>query len=142
VKGHGESLTAVDGFTYGETVPTKIAVVTYEARPWTMNADRQMHHMARAKLVREWRDAFCWLARKERIKPMHQVVIIVQPHLKGKALRDTDSVSPAAKAAIDGLVDARVLIDDGPREVVEIRYLAAIHDSSDSLTLAIYERNP
>ena len=99
-----------------------------------------MHHMERAALTREWREAFGWLARKEHLAPVSQAIIVVQPHLRFKRSMDCDACMPAAKAAIDGLIDAGVLIDDKPPNIVEIRYSAPILDSEDGLTLLIYNR--
>lgn len=123
-----------------EFLPDAYGVVHYAKRPWTTNAERRMHHMERAGLVREWRETFGWLARMERLKPITQAIIVVQPHLKGKRSMDCDACMPAAKAAIDGLVDAGVLISDAPPNVVEIRYMAPILESKDGLTLFIYNR--
>jgi hypothetical protein len=127
---------------YGDPMPTHIAVVRYDKRPWTLNAERSMHRMERAKLAREWRDAFHWLARMNHLPKVEQAIILVQPHLKGKRSQDCDACHPAAKAAIDGLVDAGVLKGDSPQYVTEIRYLAPLMDSTDGLTIIVAERKP
>lgn len=125
---------------YLRDVPTFVSVVRYDRRPWTLNAERRMHRMERAALAREWREAFAWLARAERVPSFEQAVVIVQPHVARGPFQDCDACHPAAKAAIDGLVDAGVLITDGPRHVVEIRYVAALHDSKDGLSLILCQR--
>jgi len=130
--------TAVDA--YLRVMPIVRSVVRYDAKPWTLNAERRMHHMTRAKLAREWRSAFAWLARTHRVPRAEGAVLIVQPHrAKGRA-QDCDACHPAAKAAIDGLVDAGVLKSDGPTDVVEIRYLAALPDSVDGLSIIVCSR--
>ena len=49
----------------------------YDVRPdFTLNKERGVHHMKRAKIVKEWRDAYCELAQNEMIP--HQPVIIVR----------------------------------------------------------------
>lgn len=126
---------------YLRSVPLVRSVVRYDQKPWTLNAERRMHHMQRAARAREWRNAFGWLARRNRIPTFDRAVLIVQPHIaKGKP-QDVDACHPAAKAAIDGLVDAGVLISDGPRHVIEIRYMAALPDSQDGLSIVICQPN-
>lgn len=125
---------------YGDLMAKQIGVVRYDKRPWTLNSERRMHRMERAKLVKEWREAFCWLARSNHLPKLECAIILVQPCSKDKRLQDCDACHPAAKAAIDGLVDAGVLKTDGPKHLCEIRYLAPIVGSADSLTLIIFER--
>ena len=113
-------------------------------RPFTQNAlygKSNKYH--RAALVREWRESFAWLARKERIPKLDRVVVTAVPHLRDRRAQDTGACFPAVKAAIDGLVDAGVLDDDGPDVVVEIRFHAPQlgSDVGDAL-LAIIEEAP
>lgn len=97
--------------------------------------------MQRAAHAREWREAFGWLARRNQVPAFERAVLIVQPHLAKGQPQDVDACHPAAKAAIDGLVDAGVLISDGPRHVIEIRYMAALPDSQDGLSIFICQPN-
>lgn len=113
------------------------SVVRFNKRPWTLNAERRMHYMTRAALVREWREAFMMLARVNQVIVFKKAVVIVQPYHSKGPRQDVDACHPAAKAAIDGLVDAGVLISDGPEHLIEIRYMASIHDSVDGLSLII-----
>jgi crossover junction endodeoxyribonuclease RusA len=94
--------------------------VTYESRPWTTNAERKLNRYRRAELVREWREAFAWLAKAQRIPLLPSANIHAQPEQKGGVLQDTGACHPAVKAAIDGLVDAGVLIDDAPQYLLSI----------------------
>jgi hypothetical protein len=118
-----------------------VSVVRYDKRPHTLNAERRLHHMQRAKLAREWRDAFNWLARLHRLPRLEAAVVIVQPHRAKGPAQDADACHPAAKAAIDGLVDAGVLPSDGPKHLLEVRYMTAIPDPKDGLSLVICERS-
>lgn len=134
----------LDPFTleaYLRTMPRICSVVRYDKRPWTLNAERRMHRMQRAAHAREWRQAFGWLAIRNRVPAFERAVLIVQPHLAKGQPQDVDACHPAAKAAIDGLVDAGVLISDGPRHVIEIRYMAALPDSRDGLSILICQPN-
>lgn len=122
-------------------MPLICSVVRYNKKPWTLNAERRMHYQARAALAREWRDSFMILARANQIPRFEQAVLIVQPHHVKGPLQDVDACHPAAKSAIDGLVDAGVLIGDGPKYVIEIRYMASLPDSADGLSILICDAN-
>lgn len=132
----------LDGL-YVDPMAYVTSVLHYGKRPVTLNAERRMHHFERAKIVKEWRDAFAWLAKLNHVPKLDKVVIIAQPHLAGGRMQDCDACHPSVKAAIDGLVDAKVLIDDAPPHVLEIRYMAPIKDANDGLTITVIARkNP
>jgi hypothetical protein len=126
---------------YRDPVAYVTSVLHYGKRPVTLNAERRMHHFERAKIVKEWRNAFAWLAKLNHVPRHDRVVIIAQPHLKGGRMQDCDACHPSVKAAIDGLVDAGVLIDDSPPHVLEIRYMAPLPSSDDGLTITVISRN-
>lgn len=110
----------------------------FEKRPWTLNVERQGNRWRRSELVREWRDAFAWLARKERIPHLDQVAIGVTPELRNRAsMPDTGACIGAAKAAIDGLVDAGVLSEDGPDIVTMLSFHRPEVTGTDALRLVI-----
>ena len=96
--------------------------LVYWSRPWTTNAERSMHMHARAKLVKEWREAFAILAHYDDLPtPMTSpVVVYVMPILRDKRGQDVGACLPAVKAAIDGLVDYGLFPDDTPQHVSTI----------------------
>lgn len=95
---------------------------------WTVNSQRQLHHHALAKLVREYRGTTAMLIRSMRIPRLDRVAIEATPF--GPQIRqDVGACYPAVKAAIDGLTDdrvngliavERVLPDDTPDHVCTI----------------------
>lgn len=93
----------------------------YAVRPWTTNAERNWHHMKRHKHVKEWREAFHWLAKQK--KPLAWGEVTIEPWQKGGVLQDVAACNPAAKAAIDGLVDAGILKDDSPEYLFSVRFM-------------------
>ena len=99
-------------------------IVTYNARPWTTNAERRMHYMTRAHHVAEWRQAFAVLARSAHLPKLDRARVIVCPIQARGRLADHGAYWPPAKAAIDGLVDAHVLEDDDLLHVVEVVWRA------------------
>ena len=100
-------------WTIESTIPT-----------WTVNAERRMHHHERARRVRETRDAFCWLTRAAHVPRLDRVVFVAQPLASSRRGRqDVGACLPSVKAAVDGVVDAGVLVDDDDRHVVALTFL-------------------
>lgn len=84
----------------------------YKKRPWTTNADRNLNPYKRAANIKEWRKAFCDLALEQQIPLQKKIAVVVTPILPDNRIQDTAACNPAAKAAIDGLIDAGVIPDD------------------------------
>jgi hypothetical protein len=100
-------------------------ILEYPERPWTTNAERAGNRWDRAKKTKEWRNAFAWLALEQKIPPLKWCDITAEPWLKDRrGMQDTAACNPAVKAAIDGLIDANVIIDDGPHIVKTITFHA------------------
>lgn len=108
----------------------------YERRPWTLNVERQGNRWKRAALVKEWRAEFARLAAgTARFDAIH---VLVQPELKNRAaMPDTGACIGAAKAAIDGLVDAGVIAGDGPAIVRRLTFAAPTVTGVDALVLTV-----
>jgi len=110
----------------------------YERRPPTLNVERQQHRMIRARWVREWRAIFNALALEAEIPPLPAISVTVQPELRHRgSMPDTGACIGAAKAAIDGLVDAGVIPDDSPRFVHRLTFEAPVVTGVDALELVI-----
>jgi hypothetical protein len=115
-------------------------VLTYEVRPdFTLNKERSVHHMVRARVTKEWREAFCELAKDAMVPSMEQIEVIAQPYvLTARYRQDVGACFPHVKAAIDGLVDAGVLIDDNAKVVLKLTFLAPLY-GKDALELTLTE---
>lgn len=119
--------------------------LTYHSRPWTHNTERGRggtrtgHWSYRAALTKEWREAFFILAKKEKVPHMDAIHVDVYQSCKKGRMPDTGACAPAVKAAVDGLVDANVILDDTHTYVKSIRYWAPEkdRDKEDCLTLRI-----
>lgn len=110
----------------------------YEKRPWTLNLERQGAgggKYKRAALTKEWRAEFAKLA--EGLAPLALCEVTVQPETRSNVMADTGACVGAAKAAIDGLVDAGVLTDDGPKIVRRLTFLAPVNTGTDALVITI-----
>lgn len=77
-----------------------------------LNSNHRVHHMTRYRLTRALRDAACLKARTSgvpRLNRAHVLAVYVPPTRRRV---DPANYYPSVKAAIDGLRDAGVLIDD------------------------------
>jgi crossover junction endodeoxyribonuclease RusA len=76
-----------------------------------INANGRLHHHAKAKLTRAWREAACAAVGFE---PYHYRHAHITVHIRFPTnhRRDVGNYYPTAKACVDGLVDARLLADD------------------------------
>lgn len=110
----------------------------YEKRPWTINGERAGGKWKGIALTKEWRTAFAWLALEQRIPLLGCVTVTARPELKNRGhMPDTGACMGAVKAAIDGLVDAGVLEDDGPDQVAALTFCAPVVTGKDALTIHI-----
>lgn len=78
-----------------------------------INANQRLHHHAKAKLTKLWRGqahSAAWAtAQRHSIDRAHITVAIRFPT---NHRRDVGNYFPTAKAIVDGLVDAGLLVDD------------------------------
>jgi crossover junction endodeoxyribonuclease RusA len=122
-------------------VPARWYLEDHE-RPWTMNKERTWHWSKRAKVTKETRERFFWLAKEEGIPKLIKAQIDVVPLTKnsGGPTADVGACYPAAKAAIDGLVDAGVIEDDNDRYITKICFYAAVNSKHNGLRIVITDR--
>lgn len=84
-----------------------------------INANDRMHHMVKARLTKAWRWAACVAAKDARLPTFDQRVhITAHVHKLHGRQYDATNWAPTAKAAVDGLRDAGVLVDDSNKHVV------------------------
>lgn len=93
-------------------------VLTIPAPDQWINANDRQHHMAKARLVKAWRNAAAWAARDAGLPTItRHVRITASIHKLHGRQYDAANWSPTAKAAVDGLRDAGVLLDDSNKYV-------------------------
>lgn len=115
-------------------------VIVDRNRPWTTNTERTWHYHKRAQTVRATRERWAWLALAERIPRLERIEVIAAPLAKDRRWRpDVAACYPAVKAAIDGLVDARVILDDDDSRLASIKFLPVEVVGYDGLRLTIKE---
>jgi hypothetical protein len=98
--------------------------------PW-LDANRRsgMHHMARHKAVKEWRQAAYWAAVQARLpKGLQRVRIVATLHFPTNRHRDHENYYDAIKPVIDGLAAPRkpgqvgygLIPDDTPEHLAPV----------------------
>lgn len=96
---------------------------TFPAPDVRMSMNDRMHHMKRARITAEWRQAaYVWTlnavsrAGLKRPQPPSRVRIVfgvADPWRR----RDPHNLAPTVKAIVDGMVDAKLWPDDTPQYV-------------------------
>ena len=103
-----------------------LTTVTFEmddVRPRTLNKERAGNRFERAKFTAETRQLFALLLKKEQVPKLTGASVSVRLLQKGR-LQDTGACIPYVKAAVDGMVDAGMFIDDTGDHVVSINFYA------------------
>lgn len=90
--------------------------------PWPrppLNHNQRGHWARRARIIREVRQTTAWLAKAAKIPACSRVTVQLHyaPGRRGK--HDPMNITATSKAAIDGLVDAGVVVDDDQEHVHE-----------------------
>ena len=110
-------------------------VCVYEVwkRPWTVNAERAGNRWERAKNTKHWREHFQQLAPNLTVT---NATVEVFLDLKGR-LQDTGACFPAVKAAVDGMVDANLFIDDTGDHVNAILFHAPVRQKENKIKIIV-----
>lgn len=111
-------------------------VLSYDAKPWSLNQERTKHWAWRRERVEEWLGAFYWAAKDAGVPACSQIAITVDAQMPG-VVQDICNCYPAAKAGIDGLVSAGVIPDDTPEHLVSVTFNAPTHAKKPKLTLTV-----
>jgi len=119
-------------------VPARWYLEDHE-RPWTMNKERTWHWSQRAKVTKETRERFFWLAKMENIPKLDRIKVDAVPLIndRSKPIADIGACYPAVKAGIDGLVDAGVIPDDNSKHLTQISFYAPVDSKHNGLRLVI-----
>lgn len=114
---------------------TMIHTFVWPQRPWTVNGERKMTSYGRAAKVKEWREAFKVLGVGS--VPLEWAEAVVRVYLRDLRDQDPGAAFPAYKAALDGLVDARILPDDDGRYVRKVTFYPPEKSTFDALEVIL-----
>ena len=90
----------------------------------TINAERAAHWRTSRRWTRDTRAAAGWMTRAARPPKFEWVRVEVWPTQPKGVMADVGAHMPTVKAIIDGIVDAGVLVDDGPGVVRSLLFHA------------------
>lgn len=117
---------------------TPTYVLRYDGWGWSTNLERSKHWSWRNEKVSEYRGAFHQLAIEAGVPAMERMLVTAHTMKTGRSL-DLGNNYPAVKAAIDGVVDAGVIVDDTPDHLVGLCFTPPEHAKFNRLTLVIAE---
>ena len=107
----------------------------------TVNKVMGLHRQQWATHTRETRGRWHLLALEAGVPSLERAAFTVQPlHRDRRTPQDVAACVPEFKAALDGLVDAGVLFDDGPAYVESVTFLPPHVCGVDGLLVTIHER--
>ena len=115
-------------------------MLTFEllGKPLAFNVTSKSSHWQASKEIAQWRQDAAWTVKAKRLKPLEGPVSIhVYPQTSGR-LTDCASCVLAVKGIVDGLVDAKLLVDDSPKYVSALTFHAPQKAKRDSLTITIH----
>lgn len=93
--------------------------LTIPAPDQWINANDRTHRFAAARLTKAWRAAAAWAAKDAGLPTFTQRVhITASIHKVHGRQYDAANWAPTAKAAVDGLRDAGVLLEDNNKYVI------------------------
>lgn len=106
-------------------VSRSFTIEDHGERPLTINRVINLHRQQWASITKAERHKWMLLTRQAKVPPLEQVSVTVIPlHQDRRSPQDVAACATAAKAAIDGLVDAGVMPDDSPAHLVSVTFLA------------------
>lgn len=113
--------------------------LTVNCALWTVNAERAMFWRKHRTMTTGVRWSTKIAALHAKVPRLDRVSIVVEPlqSRRGPAA-DVGAYSGPAKAAIDGLRDAHVLVDDTDRYVSSIQYLPSRRVDAKDVGLVLY----
>lgn len=107
-------------------------------RPLTVNKVASLHRQAWAKITKAEREQWRGIAERADIPPQRCIRVVVTPlHRDRRTPQDVAACAPAAKAAIDGIVDAGVIPDDDPTHLTEVVFRPPWVCGIDGLRLTV-----
>ena len=109
----------------------------------TLNRERRSHWTSRADATSAVRQLTMIRARNEELPRLGRVGVTFQPVMVRRRgpLADTGAHMPTLKAAVDGLRDAGVLVDDTGRYIPALTFLAPVRGEVEGFVLTLIEED-
>jgi Holliday junction resolvase RusA-like endonuclease len=108
-----------------------------------INANGRLHHHAKAKLTKAWRDAACAAINAGFHPERYDLARVVCTYrLANNRRREVSNLQPTSKAIVDGLVDSLLLVDDDDLHVVGPDNRREWPNGTPRVTVTIEELTP
>lgn len=106
---------------------------------WECGANARHNRYVKARITRQIREDVVKLARAQKLPRFTGpvTILVVQHPPKGRRGLDSENVAPLGKAAIDGLRDAQVLVNDTSKWVPTVSYTTGERVERGQLVLLI-----
>ena len=85
-----------------------------------LSLNDRLHFGERHRRTQDLKRAACVLALSKKIPRLERVSVVVEYQPRDRRERDADNISPSGKAALDGIVAAKVLVDDSKAYVTGV----------------------
>jgi hypothetical protein len=106
----------------------------------TTNRVASLHRQAWATHTRTTRERWFWIAQEAKIPGLKTIGVEVTPlHSSNRSPQDAGACAPEAKAAIDGLVDAGIILDDSGDHLPWIMFNRPEIGTLDGLRLTVLD---
>lgn len=107
----------------GARHPRTWTITAEGERPLTTNRVANLHRRTWAKHTAEIRGRWHLLGLEAGVVRLEACTVTVVPlHRNGSSPQDVAACAPEAKAAVDGLVDAGLVVDDDARHITRITF--------------------
>jgi crossover junction endodeoxyribonuclease RusA len=110
--GAGANPAPSAGLTYTIALPAGLKLLSLNDR---------LHWRERNSRAQELKRAAWVMALNAKVPRLERVSVVVEYQPPDRRERDADNISPAGKAALDGIVAARILRDDSKTYVTGVR---------------------
>lgn len=109
-------------------------------RPLTVNRVADLHRQQWATHTREVRGEWWALGAEAKVRRVGACTITATPlHRDRRSPQDVAACAPEVKAAIDGLIDAGLLVDDDPTHLRAVMFMPPLVCGVDGLELVVTE---
>lgn len=126
--------------TYTLEIPAPMTITrTGKPTPVWLTANQRLKWRVKAARIRTWRNLAMVTARNAGIPRLDRVEVVAHVHRHQGGRFDPTNWADTAKAALDGIVDARVLEDDSHEYVTGPDMRAGEPRTTPSLVLTITE---
>ena len=115
----GSAPDADDALSAGSTLRTFTIALPAGLKLLSLNG--REHWAEKGRRHKALKNAAWAMARQAQIPRLERVSVVVEYQPRDRRERDPDNISPSGKAALDGLVAAKILADDSKTYVTGVR---------------------